>query len=472
MGPFALVLLMTGLYAAVALHTFHDTAVDVGDYAYVSWRIAQGARLYRDVVGTQTPLIYLLGAAAYRLRSQSDVFALFALTVRLLTMLGVFALARRCRFPVALALLAFLIYAVLPMGFFFDNRFEPNILITLGGILTLGVLTRLSPRTASLAGVGCALCVLAKLTFLPILGAVGVYLVLTNRPLLRPFLLATTGSLIAAFAIGWIGAGHDFVEGALLGEAGQPLAWDNLEMSVHYLWTVEGITILAALAGGVLGARAGGPRRLLAFYLAGSLLTVAATLKSGSLAPELLVAEPAIALCAALTLQRGLLLWRRRSAPGSRVWIMLLLPPLAAILVAAQILEWREDWLTVTATHPSSQLSCEVAALNQAAYRGNAVIAPPYAAFLARRPLVDGVIDYYAWYFHVRAGYGSAVGQANDVARRLRDHGVPIVILAEDQLFPPQDQQALAGAYTSAQSCPGTRIFVPKAASPADRAGR
>jgi hypothetical protein len=49
---------------------------------------------------------------------------------------------------------------------------------------------------------------------------------------------------------------------------------------------------------------------------------------------------------------------------------------------------------------------------------------------------------------------------------------VPIVILAEDQLFPPQDQQALAGAYTSAQSCPGARILVPKAASPGDLAGR
>jgi hypothetical protein len=468
-----LVLLITGLYAAVIWQSVPVAALNAGGYyEYASWQVAQGARLYRDVVGTQTPLIFLLGAAAYRLRPQSDVFALFALTVRLLTMLGVYALARRCGLSVALALCAFLLYAALPLGFFFDNRFEPNILVTLGGILTISVLTRLSPITAGVAGVSCDLCVLAKLIFLPILGAVGVYLVLTNRPLLRPFLLATTGSLLVAFAIGWIGAGHDFVEGAFLGQAGQSLSWNNLEMSVHYLWSVEGITILVALAGGALGAHAGGSQRLLAFYLAGSLVPVAATLKPGSLAPEFLVAEPAIALCAALTLQRGFLLWRRSSAPGSREWVMLLLPPLAGVLVAAQILEWREDWLTVAATHPTAQLSCEVASLNQDTHHGDAVIAPPYAAFLARRPLVDGVSDYYAWYFHVRAGYGSAVGQANDVARRLRDHDVPIVILAEDQLFPPQDQQALAMAYRSAQSCPGTRILVPKAASRGDLAGR
>jgi hypothetical protein len=73
------------------------------------------------------------------------------------------------------------------MGFFFDARFEPNLLITVRGVLCALALTELSSCRAVLAGLGCGLSIMAKLTFAPITLALAAYLLITRRSLLFPF---------------------------------------------------------------------------------------------------------------------------------------------------------------------------------------------------------------------------------------------------------------------------------------------
>jgi hypothetical protein len=156
-------------YAVVLWHAFPAARADIGgDYAYVSWRMAHGEVLYRDLPGYQTPLLYLLGAALWHLWPQPDAFLAFALGTRLATLMGLVALCRACRLSPLLSVGAGAIYVLLPMGFLFDSHFEPNILITLGGVLAVLALTHLSRRRAVVAGAVCGLALMAKLTFAPL----------------------------------------------------------------------------------------------------------------------------------------------------------------------------------------------------------------------------------------------------------------------------------------------------------------
>lgn len=461
LAALTLVALLTGLYALVMWHVLPATQTDVGaDYAYTAWQMSQGARLYHDILGQQTPLLYLLGAAAYRLWPRPDTFLVLALALRSCTVLGIFALARACRLSLSFSAAACAVYLLLPMGFFFGAHFEPNVLITLGGVLCTLTLTQLSSRRAAFAGIACAAFILAKLTFIPLACALAIYLLITRRSLLYPFVLALFGALAAAIALGYWLVGPDFIRGAVLAHVGSTLSLSNAAVSLRYLWTVEGITILAAIAGGALSVRGNVSVRLIAFYLIGSAATVVATFSIGSLAPETLMAEPAIALCATLALRRIVCAWRDRAGSGRVAYR--LLPLLVALLVVGQVQEARDNWLTAGAS-PSSGLSCTVTALTHGATARTPVIAPAYAAFLAQRPLVEGISDFFNWSIRVRRGDAVALAQARTVAQMLQQRRIPLVIVTPDLPLPPKDQRALSAAYVPMMRCASAIVFAPRA---------
>lgn len=457
-----LVALLTGLYALVTWHVLPATQADVGaDYAYTAWQMSQGVRLYHDVLGQQTPLLYLLGAAAYQLWPRPDTFLVLALALRSCTVLGIFTLARAYRLSPSFGAAACVVYLLLPMGFFFGAHFEPNVLITLGGVLCTLTLTRLSSRRAIIAGIACAAFILAKLTFIPLACALAIYLLVTRRSLLYPFVLALLGALAAAIALGYWLAGPDFIRGAVLAHVGSTLSLSNAAVSLRYLWTMEGLTILAAIAGGALSVRGSDSERLIAFYLIGGAATVVATFSVGSLAPETLMAEPAVALCATLALWRIVCAWRDRA--GSERIVYRLLPLLVALLVVGQVQEARDNWLTVAGASPSSGLSCTVTALTHGATARTPVITPAYAAFLAQRPLVEGISDFFNWSIRVRRGDAVAVAQARTLAHLLQGRRIPLVIVTPDLPLPSQDQRVLSAAYAPAMRCGSATVFTPRA---------
>src|SRR5690348_15564708 len=91
--PGALVALLLALAAvtlALTVRSYVQGAgayVDNGDgyYLYAARRLAQGAVLYRNVMGTQPPLVYLLGAAVFKLGGTLAVARLASGAVRILT---------------------------------------------------------------------------------------------------------------------------------------------------------------------------------------------------------------------------------------------------------------------------------------------------------------------------------------------------------------------------------------------------
>ncbi len=459
-GALGLTLALVALYTAVTWHTFPASATDVGgDYAYDSWQLQRGATLYGDVLGQQTPGLYLLGAAVYHLWPRAEVFLAFALVVRAATVVGVLALARACGFTAVSAAMACVVYLLLPMGFLFDARFEPNILITLGGVLCTLLLTRLSVRRALLAGAGCAVFILAKLTFVPIALALAAYLLLTRRALAGPFGLAAVGTLLVATGLGYFVIGGTYIDGAYLAHVGSTLSWQNFAATLRYVWNVEGLTALTALAGAVFAARDDGPCRLLAFYLVGGLLTLGAAISVGSLAPEMLAGEPAIALCAIVVLRRALVAWRqgRTTRPLYACFGM----AFAVLLIVGQVLEARDDAVAVTSARPSPGLACTERLLAGAIPVALPVIAPPYAAFLAQRHLALGLSDTFNWTIRVRRGDSVARVQADRVVALLHDRGIGLVMIDDDHPLPPRVERAVDEYYVPAPSCAGIRLYRP-----------
>src|ERR671934_1219120 len=66
--------------------------VDNGDgyYLYAAHRLAQGAVLYRDVMGTQPPLVYVLGAVVFKLGGTLTTVRLLSVALRALSTALVF----------------------------------------------------------------------------------------------------------------------------------------------------------------------------------------------------------------------------------------------------------------------------------------------------------------------------------------------------------------------------------------------
>jgi len=450
-----------GLYSVLLWRTFPAAATDVGgDYAYVAWQMSHGAMLYRDVLGQQTPLLYVLGAAAYRMWPRPDVFLAIALGVRALTALAVLGLARARRFPPVIACAATLIYLLLPMGFFFGARFEPNILITLGGVLATLALTDLSPRRAVLAGLICGLSIMAKLTFAPIAVALALYLLVTRRLLLWPFVVSTLGVLLITTGVGIVSVGPEFIEGAYLAHVGSTLSGANLVMSVQYVWRVEGLTVLAALVGALLAARQAGSGRLLALYLLGGIATLGATVSVGSLAPEMLAGEPAIALCATFAVQRAVTAWHTHYAGRRLVHQSPFV--LVVLLVVGQALAVRDDALALREGQPSARLGCLVRLLRNRDYQDGAVVAPAYAAFLAQRRLLEGLGDLFNWSIRIHRGDRTAQTQAKTVLAAVSTQHIAVIAFDSDDPLPPQVERAVVTSYALAAHCGATDIFLPR----------
>jgi hypothetical protein len=281
------------------------------------------------------------------------------------------------------------------------------------------------------------------------------------------------GTVTLGVVLGVSYAGMDFIRGAFFGNAGRVLALGNLVVSAQYLWRVEGFTILAAIGGMALvcasSRRASGDNAsmlLLACYLAGGLSLLGVTLAVGSLAPEMLAGEPAVALCAALALQHAATAWRSRHAGAAivvRPLVRMVAPLVGLLVIVAQPLALRDDWTTARYATPTPALSCTVHLLQHQMQQNSAmpVLVPAYAAFLAHRTLVDGIVDPFNWSLRLRRHDPVALAQAEDVRRRLERGRIALVVLTDDNPLPLEIQRTVRRLYRPWTACPGVHAFRP-----------
>lgn len=211
--------------------------------------------------------------------------------------------------------------------------------------------------------------------------------------------------------------------------------------------------------------------RLLACYLVGGLATVSATIAIGSLAPEMLAGEPAVALCAALTLRYAARMWQGRRArriAGARVrqrghMAMRLAPIFGLLVIVAQPLALRNDALAVQGL-PSDSISCIAHLLQRAQPAHSPVLAPAYAAFLARREIVDGLADPFNWSLRLNRGDATARAQVEDVLLRLARGTIAAVVMVDANRLPDPIEHAAQTLYSASPRCPGVHVYLPPSA--------
>ena len=404
--------------------------IDNGDgyYLYAARRVAQGVTLYRDVMGTQPPVVYLLGAAAFKLGAPLQGIRLLSAAMRVLATALVYLLSRRLFDSKPAAALAALLYTLLPIGLVWDRSFDVNPPLTLVALLAALALSYDTRRMARASGLLAALALFTKDLYLPLLAVTLVYLIMRRRRLLAPYLQGLLGGLVLLGGALVVYAGPDGPRDAFLGQDGSPFnpAW--FVAAVAYVAASEGGIVLVALAGAVIGRyarrriltpRAPGGSGYAPWLLVGSAAVLLATLKEGTAGPVFQLAEPAVALLAAYG---ALWAWRRRATkpvmPGALALPAVLLLSVVSIVGADRAaLAWG-----------NSGEVARVAALVRA-HPGAVIVAPPYYALLTGTHLPGDAADTYIVARRVARGDRAATAWVRRVVAGIDARRYPVVLV-------------------------------------------
>lgn len=464
-APVALTwLLLWGLVGGYALLAFRPESwayldyVD-GYYLYVAHRMAQGGVLYRQLMGVQPPGIYLVGDWLFRLHDSLATIRLYAVALHGCTVLLIYLTAMKARLGRGAALLAALLFSLAPYSLIWSRIFDPNPLVTALALLSIYCLLGGNPRWAAIAGLVGAVALATKIWYAPVLLLSLWYLARARRAELAPFAVALASAFAAVCLAGTLVAGADFWRGLLVQEvSGLSLTW-LLAAVIDVIgrdWLLLGLAFLALRAARdprrvpALPGHAADAQRVLALYLAGSSVVLAATIKVGTFAPVFQFAEPAICLVAATLPGRLFGASASRSgasterdhpegiSTGDAVHTQearsgrhrLAGRLVGAGLVWAVLLGWWAAPAIRAVAYPSdAAVRAIVAQMRAHGAPGSAVLAPPFYAYLAGRRAFDERSDINLWASGASAGDATSLADAIDLARQLSLGAVPIVLV-------------------------------------------
>ncbi len=426
-----------------------------GLYLYPAYRLARGGVLYRDVMGTQPPVVYVIGAAAWKAGLSLAGMRLVGLAMRAACVALVYALGRLVCVGRVTAALAALVYTLLPIGLAWDRSFNSNSPLTLVILVAAYALARLTPRSAYLAGLLSAAGLFTKDLYAPVLVANVAYLLRWQRDLLTPYArgaLSGGGALALALALY---AGPQSLRDAFLGQASSPLTLTWALASGAYVAAQEGGVILLALVGAYLIARphvidttrrqdakptADIRRRYAAYLLAGSSAALLATLKEGTFGTVFACAEPAVALLAAGALgavARATLYDGRRLALAASLALL-------ACVSASGVIARDRDALALDGTAAVARVDTFVRAH---ARPGDLILAPPYYALRAGTRIPYDASDTYILLEQDRRGDPVAARRVRDIVRDVAAGRFPVVVEDAHIAAFPGIAPALAAAY-------------------------
>ncbi|HKC72590.1 MAG TPA: hypothetical protein VKF37_00090 [Chloroflexota bacterium] len=121
----------------------------------------------------------------------------------------------------------------------------------------------------------------------------------------------------------------------------------------------------------------------------------------------------------------------------------------------------RDDALILRTSRPATGLICLVRLLRHTDHMPTPVIAPPYAEFLAQRPLALGLSDVFNWPIRVHRGDRTARLQARANIHRLMNKQIALVAFDDDHPLPPEVEHAVVTFYAPGTACSGTHVFLP-----------
>lgn len=467
----AMCLVVMGIvYGALAATHWNMGHMDFGDgnYMYISWRMSQGAALYRDILAPQPPLHLGVGMTlawlGRLLPHPIYAFRAFSLILHLATMIVVYlaalrvaggsdAAARaRCR---AAGVLTAIVYLLIPIGFWWTLGYQSEplemFLMMTGFLLFL----KMAPRAMAAAGLLQGLAVLTNMTAAPYaLFSIG-WLALRRRALFLRFTLPCIGIVAVVSIVMEIRTGA-YCENVFLNQvgsfprpeflpAGQTFwgyAWGKLLREGSDVLRLDGGYILLGLLGLARFARRG-PRLIreyASFYAFFGLCSILYVAKGGTVDYIFTIGEPFAAVFAGYFLFH---FWRKhiRGMLNGLSWGSLSGAAAALALAAAGIVVCgpglSHSWLTLKQqTYELNEYETRKIADEIIRNAGNdgLVLSPPHYAFIAQRKIAQDYSELLLWtlkYHNERQDKvrGRGTKTVETIARLLDERKIGFVIL-------------------------------------------
>lgn len=478
------------LYALLVVPNWSLGYIDFGDgnYMYISWRLVEGAVLYRDILAPQPPVHLYLGALIEWLGQRTPghplyAFRVYSLVLHVATMFVVYAAtlriaggsdpARRAAFRPA-GVLAALVYMLLPIGLWWTLAYqsEPTEMLFLLGSLTL--VLRQTPRALAAAGALAALAPLTNMSAAPyVLFAAG-WLAVRRPRLLLPYALPLAGLIAAVIVVMELVTGA-YIENVILNQVGsfpRPELLGPGQNAFTYAvgkWAREGADILRLEGGyvvlGLLGlirfARRGPAetREYAAWFSFFALCSWIYVAKGGTMDYIFTIGEPFVAIFAGYFLHQ---FWRTSLARGLRRLSWRDLSPAAgwaAALMLTAAVTWvglQHSWATLrqqTFELPAYETLQIVERIRRNSGPGDLILSPPHYAYVARRQIAEDYSEIFLWTVKYRNERldrvrGRGVETAERIARLLEEKRIAYVVLETGQMRAiPEIMEALERHY-------------------------
>lgn len=481
-GPGRLVAVSFLLYALISILTINQGYIDFGDgnYLYISWRLTQGVRLYSEILSPQPPLHLLVGRTLISLGEQMGggmltiyIVRIFSILLHLLTGWLVLKISDRLFGDRWVSALSAAIYVFLPVGFFWAKGYQSEPLEIV--FLCLGFYGLLLGTSGGLVlgGLCGALSLFTNMTAVPYVALWVVYVLVSRRGQLMHFLLPLVGVCGVMLGYFYYTAGDAYLQNVFFNQVGSFHRTDPLGYAVGKIISQSG-NVLLAQGGFVLCAVLGAilylsqeslkVHRVAVWYFFWGLGSIVFVSKGGTQDYIFSLAEPMIAVFSAFFLRFFYLgtfsAWMAERASGL---LSDRLTRAAALLTLALVLCARGSWeLFDTLSqgkyeNPSWGVQRVVDYIEHYAEPGETIWAPPYYAFLVRRPIVEDASETFIWFIrHLNQSYfgdddPQVVELIRNIISQLDGEQVPVVILnlRPGQLGAiPEIRQAVEQHYT------------------------
>ena len=467
-----LLALAAGGYCLYIISGWSLAYIDFGDgnYLYIGRRIAEGAVAYRDILAPQPPCHLFLGALLWRvadllpLHEPIYFFRAFSLLLQLASFLLVVRLAWRAWGRAGVAVAAGAIYLWLPIGTWWSLGYQSEPLETFF-LLCMAVAALRDTRAGDVAaGLAAALATLTNATSWPFLAVVLLYSVFHLRRRLIWWLVpwaVVVGTVTVVLHIWTDGA---FLANVILNQVDTyPDSWG--ERFVYGLSKIlgqgtsvliqEGFFVFAALLGLVRFLRdsplAPGVRGALGWYLLATIGSIIYVSKGGTMDYIFSLGEPAVAILAAGELAAWARRWFRVEAAGLPGWrvgrvdgMLLKCVGTAALLLFAT-LHGLTFYRAIRLERPFElgELRTDrlVRLIERHSTPDDVILAPPFYAVRARRPIWGDYSELFIWimkYRHDVSAWppnpeGEGWAKIRAMAEALERREPSIVVLEMDQ---------------------------------------
>lgn len=464
-------------YMALVLTHLNEGYLDFGDgnYMYISWRLSEGAVLYRDILAPQPPMHLLTGTLLAKIgevtHSPLLPFRLFSILLHLGTMVLVYLAAIRvtggndpvrCAQSRLAGLLAALLYLIQPIGFWWSLGYQSEPLEMF--FFVWSFLLFLSWKQGKMLGAGItgALTPLTNMTAAPyVLFNMG-YLAVRRRRLLLYYVLpvVTMIGLVVLVMELWT---HAYLENVIFNQVGSfprqeflPPGQNlftyvlgkltNEGRDVRYL---DGGYILLALIGLLcyIGRGPSDMREYVSFYSFFAFCSIIYVAKGGTMDYIFTIGEPFVAILGGYFCFG---LWRNYLAPSWRELSWHNLSFVAGMMTTVMLVVYVSfpgffhSWATLNQESSTYELDEYTTRQivdqikSHAPRRDDLILAPPYYAYLAHRRIAQDYSEIFLWtikYYNEKQDkiHGRGIQSVERLAKQLEEKKIAFVVLDLDQ---------------------------------------